>query len=130
MGAQSEGFKPSDTTPPPSTKASTSAQSNTEDILDQVVHETLKHVNVEQLAPDTLQDLVFVARQFGKVPLTLDPIGIALIDALLKPWKQDRDLPTDFWHDMARDIATLILEAPDNQQKLSQFWTQLTALAR
>jgi hypothetical protein len=77
-----------------------------------------------------MASLVEVARRHQGRPLSLDPVLVDLIQAIVRinlSHLAGRDAD---WHAMSRQIAATLWEDQRSQERLERFWTRLSEAAR
>lgn len=114
--AASEGAKPS------------SGRSLPRHLLEEVLRQT--SAMMEDASESTDEDLgallVVARRHVGRV-LTLEPVLIELVEAMLRH-QFEAHLPTEDWEPMARQIAETLYEDPAAQERLQRLWSRLLAV--
>lgn len=96
-------------------------------LLDEVLENTVPSQD-EPLAPEELAALQEVARQHPDAPLALEPMGVALIESLLKLRLPDR--AKSMTGEMAQSIATAMFDSPETEARLRNLWDQLRESVR
>lgn len=94
-------------------------------LLEDVLAETLSTSN-QPIDPAELQSLQQVARRYPDQPISLEPIGVELVMAILQlrfPGARDSDTA---WQRMSSTIAESMLDVPEIQRRLEKFWTKLS----
>ncbi|MCA9148189.1 MAG: hypothetical protein KDA92_02755 [Planctomycetales bacterium] len=92
-------------------------------LLDAIVQETL--AGKDPLAEEELADLRAVAARYPGAELTLEPIGVEIIERLLQ-----RRLPavkpsTHLSRQMAETIAQTLFDHPETRSRLDDLWRQV-----
>lgn len=98
-----------------------------ESLLNEVLENTIP-TESEPLAPEELAAMQTIARQFSGQPLWLEPIGVALVESLLKlrmPAGVQSMTP-----EMAQSIAEAMFESPECKARLDNLWNQLCESVR
>ncbi len=95
-------------------------------LLEQVLSETVLNApgTGDPMAPEEMEALYEVARRHPGKPLTLQPVAVELVEALLMrrfPDQADRE----FWKHLANRIATTLMDDPPTQERLAVFWASL-----
>jgi hypothetical protein len=109
--------------------ASHGAESSNEpsgDVLREIVRQTAESLAApEQVDPDLRAALVEVARRYAGEPMTVDPAGAALLEAVLR-----RQLPAlverpTLLARTARVVATSLLADPTARLRVEHLWATL-----
>jgi hypothetical protein len=77
-----------------------------------------------------MQAVLVVARRHRGAPLVLEPITVALVEAMLRTLFPYLQVDDRFWQGAAKRIATVLYDSPDGQQRLIRFWSQLCELVQ
>lgn len=107
--------------------AASSETPDQESLLDEVLQHTLPNES-EPLSPAELSALIEVARQYHGSEFAIEPMGVALVESLLK-----LRLPKGITHlnaEMAHDVADALFNAPEARDRLSRLWDQLCESVR
>jgi hypothetical protein len=95
-------------------------------MLDDVVAQTSEQLATpEDLEPGVREALVAVARQYAGQPLTLDPAGVALVEALLRAQFPLLAARQALLAQTARAVAESLLADPDARPRVAHLWAQL-----
>jgi hypothetical protein len=95
-------------------------------MLDDVVAQTSEQLAApEDLEPGVREALVAVARQHAGQPLTLDPAGVALVEALLRAQFPIFAARQALLAQTARAVAESLLADPDARPRVELLWAQL-----
>jgi len=95
-------------------------------MLDDVVAQTSEQLAaVEELEPAVRAALAAVARQYAGQPLTLDPAGVALVEALLRAQFPVLSARQALLTSTARAVAESLLADPGARPRLELLWAQL-----
>ena len=122
-------FQPGDDRPaethyesPTDDVAASSEAADKDSLLDEVLQYTLPNES-EPLSPAEMSALEKVARQYDGLEFAIEPIGVALVESLLK-----LRLPKGVSHlttEMAKDISEALFDAPQVRDRLTRLWDQL-----
>jgi predicted metal-dependent hydrolase len=97
-----------------------------EGALEAAVKATLEAADVaERVTAEEIDALQAIARRYGPVPLTLAPIAIDLVAAIINVNYGGLNRAPEVWQTMATKIATVLYESPAAQQRLENLWRQL-----
>jgi len=94
--------------------------------LEEAVHRTL--ANTESGGPVTREEITAlqaVAARHGDVPLTLDPIAIELVEAIINVNYGHLRRPREVWQRTAAKIARLLCDSPEARARLENLWRRL-----
>jgi hypothetical protein len=118
--------KSKDASPPLSADtASDSTPSVRPDILESVLIQTFQSENLDQpLDKRELEALREVARRYRDQPLTLEPVAVALVQAVICPQIQADSSSWDFWRGVITQIAQTQLDDPATHQRLQSLWAE------
>ena len=94
--------------------------------LDQVVRTTVESIEAEeQVTAEELAALGAVAGRLGDQPLTLDPVAIALVEAMIMVNYGHLKRAPEVWAGTAHKIATLLFDSPASRARLDNLWRRL-----
>jgi hypothetical protein len=96
-------------------------------LLDQVLQNTL---SLSSVAPHELSDLIDIGRRYCGQPLVVDPIGLELVEVILRHRLSAATSSPAERREMARQISESLLEDPHCETRLRDFWNQLVEAAR
>jgi hypothetical protein len=96
-------------------------------LLDQVLQNTLE---LSTIAPLELSELVDVGRRYFGQPLVAEPIGVELVEVILKHRMSAATSSPGERREMARQIADSLMEDAHCETRLRAFWDQLVEAAR
>jgi hypothetical protein len=100
-------------------------------LLEQVLRETLAVSDPEvPLSRSEWEALRQVAERHKVVALSLDPIAVQLVTAILVTRFHDVECPAELWQTLARQIAGTLWEDPTSQARLHAIWASLTEAVR
>ncbi len=91
-------------------------------LLDRVLQETMAAVSV---GPQELSALLDVARKYHGQPLTLEPVAVELVEAILRFRLPALQLSDPQRREMLTQIAELLLEDPPSAERLRRLWDRL-----
>lgn len=95
-------------------------------VLDDVLKATMSSDEALSLInARTHEGFLKVAREFSGQELTLDPVGIALVRAVLGETLGGRIVNESQHENMVSDIAASLFENPTASARLSAFWGKL-----
>jgi hypothetical protein len=95
-------------------------------MLSQIVAETASRLAPGEAADPALWGaLAEVAQRLAGQPMTLDPAGIAVIDAVLRPQFPILTARPALWDRTCRIVAQSLLADPTARRRLEQLWTSL-----
>jgi hypothetical protein len=95
-------------------------------LLDQIVSETKKRLTAEQQIDATLRSaLSQVARQYANQPLRLQPVGVALLEAMLAPSFPVLAERPALLARTAQVVAQTLLNDPAARLRLEHLWATL-----
>lgn len=95
-------------------------------ILEQILAQTSDSATPLEDSED-LRALIAVAHQFAGQPLTLDPVAVELIHAVLGVQLARAQLPGHTIKAMARYIAATLYGDPLSRQRLELLWARLSS---
>lgn len=90
--------------------------------LEKVLKETLHQHPAKSINEQGLQSLRAVAQRYPGSDLTLEPIVVELVESILQGWLSKLANAPGFSHQMSRDIAFALYEAPVSQKRLGYLW--------
>jgi len=94
--------------------------------LEDAVRTTLVNSEADgPVSPEEIAALQGVAKRHGHVPLTLDPVAIELVEALINVNYGHLQQHTEVWQKTAKKIATLLCDAPEAHARLENLWHRL-----
>lgn len=99
--------------------------------MDRVLRETLAAADPDApLEAAELEALLQVARRHGNADLSLQPVAVELVEAVL--WTRFRAVSGrgDLWQSLAVRIAATLWEDPTSRGRLQVLWSRLTEAAR
>jgi hypothetical protein len=102
------------------------SQESYRELLDEVLKQTLvsrDEQTRERL--ESLDELLEVARRRRGEPFALDPIGIELVETVLRTPFRALLASDDQWHEMTGQIARTLCEDPVAYDRLSTLWRRL-----
>jgi hypothetical protein len=100
-------------------------------LLERVLQETLFGSGEGGLQDEPLMaSLVEVARRHPGRPLSLDPVLVDLIQAIVRINLSHLAAKDADWQGMSRRIATTLWEDQPSQERLERFWARLSEAAR
>ena len=101
------------------------------DLLEKVLRETLAVSDPEvPMSRGEWEALRQVAQRHMNVALSLDPVAIQLVTAILVTRFHDVACPDELWQTLARQIAETLWEDPTSQTRLHALWARLTEAVR
>jgi len=111
--------------PPPEEKSADGG------LLEQVLQETLFGSGEGgSLDEPLMASLVEVARRHQGRPLSLDPVLVDLVQAIVRINLSHLAGKDADWQGMSRQIAATLWEDQPSQERLERFWTRLSEAAR
>ena len=127
MSSASDPQGPGDASRPAEEEtAARSQQARDPDLLRQVLAETSEICGVDEpLDEADAAALHEVARRHRGEPLVLDPIGVELVQALLRSHFPTQPHASQLWQAIAVKIALTLLEDPTSKKRLEALWTAL-----
>lgn len=96
-------------------------------LLDEVLQNTL---SLDSVSPRELSDLIDIGRRYYGEPLAEEPIGIELVEVVLRHRLAAVAPQQDQRREMARQITESLLSDPSCESRLRAFWHQLLEAAR
>jgi len=100
-------------------------------LLEQVLRETLAVSDPEvPLSLGEWEALRRVAEQQTGVALSLDPVVIQVVTAILVTRFRNVECPAELWQVLARQIAETLWEDPISQARLHALWARLIEAVR
>lgn len=96
-------------------------------LLDEVLQNTL---SLDSVSPRELSDLIDIGRRYYGQPLAEEPIGIELVEVVLRHRLAAVAPQQDQRREMARQITESLLSDPSCESRLRAFWDQLLEAAR
>jgi hypothetical protein len=96
-------------------------------LLDEVLQNTL---SLNSISPRELSDLIDIGRRYFGQPLVEDPIGVELVEVVLRNRLAAVTAEGDRRREMARQITESLLNDPTCEPRLRAFWDQLLEAAR
>ncbi len=95
-----------------------------------ILQHTLMSPNpAEAVTPEEYESLLEVARRHRGEPLSLDPVAVELVQAMLKSYfRISKELPK-LWNDMAHEIARTLHEDKVLSERLKRLWSKLVEAA-
>lgn len=95
--------------------------------LEQVLRQMLDRVDGPDAPPAVeLQALCEVARRHPGEPLTLEPVTVELVQALLGTHFQKQTASLNAWREATTQIARTLFDDPGTRRRLEKFWTRLS----
>lgn len=100
-------------------------------LLEQVLQETLFGSGEGGALDEPLMaSLVEVARRHQGRPLSLDPVLVDLVQAIVRINLSHLAARDADWQPMSRQIAATLWEDQPSQERLARFWSRLSEAAR
>jgi hypothetical protein len=97
-----------------------------ESALDAAVRATLESADGDQqITAEEIGALREVARRLGATPLSLDPVAVELVEAIINVNYGQLHRSPEVWHAVAVRIATVLYESPAARTRLENLWLQL-----
>jgi len=94
--------------------------------LEDAVRTTLVNSEADgPVSPEEIAALQAVAKRHGHVPLTLDPVAIELVEAIVLVNYGHLQRHSEVWQKTAKKIATLLCDAPESHARLENLWHKL-----
>lgn len=101
------------------------------DLLEKVLRETLAASDPEvPMSPGEWEALREVAQRHTDLGLSLDPVVIQLVTAILVTRFRDVECPAELWQVLARQIAGTLWEDPTSRARLHALWGRLIEAVR
>lgn len=97
-------------------------------LLERVLEETLSDGGVPELDSAELHALTDVARRYRGSARVSEPIALELVKSVLLVRFPGLSASDTLWHDVSRQIATILYESPDTHERLDRLWSQLSEL--
>lgn len=114
---------------PPESNADASprpADPPTSELLEQVLQETLSESAEPSFDPQQqLATLQSLARQYQGQPWEMEPVGRAVVHAILELRLSNQVVPQ--WDEMVTQVTQTLFDDPQAQERLRQFWARLCA---
>lgn len=108
------------------TTSSSGDSSRDAEALDQVVRTMVESLEAdEQATAEEIAALGAVATRLGNLPLTLDPVVIALVEAMITVNYGHLKRAPEIWTGTAHKIATLLFDSPAARARLDNLWRSL-----
>ena len=95
------------------------------DVLEDVVRQTLAGQQPGSVGAEEIEALQQIAKQYGGVPLELQPVAGELVTALLKLRFRSLGLSDEVWQNVGRRVAGTLLDDPVAGDRFRQLWRQL-----
>ncbi len=100
-------------------------------LFDQVLDETLSVAGESPaINPEDLQSLIKVAGRHADCPLTLDPVLIEIVQAILDARFNTKPVAANLWNAMARRVAETLWEDQPSRERIQKFWLRLCGARR
>jgi len=116
----------SDRTRSVETVSSAYPTSQEEQALEDAVRTTLVNTEADgPVSPEEIAALQGVAKRHGHGPLTLDPIAIELVEAMIQVNYGHLQRPREVWQETATRVAKLLCDAPEARARLENLWRRL-----
>lgn len=96
-----------------------------ERLLEMVLKETRAALGDNGSQPACLEGLRAVAQRHAGRPFSLDPVTIALVEAVLADSYQRLFAQPEGWRQMVADVARTLFEDPPAHERLARLWAQL-----
>jgi hypothetical protein len=96
------------------------------DVLDQIVRATI--VSAESQPPITSEEMAAlkaVASRWGDVALTLDPIAVELVEAIILANYGQLNRSPEQWRAASTRIAKHLVDSPATNARLNNLWRRL-----
>jgi hypothetical protein len=101
------------------------AASHEQAALDAVLRATADTDADERVTAAEVEALRDVARRHGPVALTLEPIAVELVEAIILINYGHLRRPPEVWRATASRIASLLFESPVPRARLENLWARL-----
>ena len=96
-------------------------------LMERVLRETLAAAEQDAaFNPADVAALREVVRQHSGIPISLEPVAIDLVLALLTTHFRSTARPPEFWQALAKRIATTLWDDPPSQTRLQRLWSRLS----
>ena len=113
--------------PRPDAASEPSAERADPALLDKVLKQTLDaQSSGDPSANDRMRALVDVARRHRGKPLTLEPVAVELVEAVLAEEFPQPHTPPKLRQAMSARIAQTLLDDPVSRERLAVFWARLS----
>jgi hypothetical protein len=110
-----------------SREASSIRQSFGRELLDQILEHTAKLAGSDlALTPAEREAFKAVARRHRGLPLTLEPVLVELLEAILVCQAPASASAKGFWRPAATEIGQVLLEDPVASARLKALWERLS----
>ncbi len=107
-----------------------SAKLPEQDVLEDVLRETLAARAGDPDHSAQLTALTEVARKHPGADLDLEPVAVELVEALLRIRFGQVTRTPEVWREASRHIAGVLYETPESQARLRQLWQEVSELAK
>jgi hypothetical protein len=106
-------------------KSQAGSSDSPEDALKQILNQPdIRSSNLNLESVDTILLLPVAHAHAGK-PLTLEPVAVELVQAMLKSHFNAKTLPPPTMQSAARTIAATLMEDPGSRERLERLWSKL-----
>jgi hypothetical protein len=96
-------------------------------LLESVLRETLATERCDEpLEPRQREALRQIAQQHRGEPLTLEPVGVQLVDAILRSEVPVLAMAPETWRAMTAQIAATFFEDPGLRARIELLWNHLS----
>ncbi len=126
MSTSASGPQDSGDTREPTHEAPPSRPAGDPDLLERVLQETAEIYSIDEplSAADQTAMREVAGRHRGE-PLTLDPIGVELVQAVLQSHFPAQPHESQLWHAMTAQIALTLFDDPVSHERLQAMWIRL-----
>jgi len=98
-----------------------------EGLLELVLERTARvSGNEDEVAPQTMERFLDVARLHRGLKLNADPVARELVETILRDTLTALKQPDLLWRSTALSIAQTLMEDPRAQQRMNSFWMRLS----
>lgn len=94
-------------------------------LLEAVLEETLAALAANGSAPACLDALRAVASRHAGCPFSLEPVTVALVEAVLADTYQRLFADQDGWRKMVAEVARMLYEDAPAHERLANLWAEL-----
>jgi len=110
-------------------EAAETAASSDHHLLDAVIAKTTELLAQED-SQASLDALLNVARSLNGQPLTIEPVGVALVRASLETVLSRDAFPDTVWETMTSRITVTLFDDPHSRARLETLWRRLQEATR
>lgn len=124
MSTDPAAFEPEPTNNTEPVETPESVDSTDRHLLDAVIAKTTELLGTDE-SHRSLEALQEVAQSLAGQPLTIDPVGVALVRASLSTVLSRDAFQDDLWETMTARVTVTLFDDPQSRARLETLWQRL-----